>query len=117
MAKCSLENGTLWISGNLQDCDMGVAKITVSSSFSCLVSYFSRNFEVSFMLLYGFLDISKTVIGVAKITVRFSFSCPVSHFFRNFEVSFMVLYGFLKISKTVEAVSYTHLTLPTNREV
>ena len=53
------------------------------------------------MVLYGFLEISKTAIGVAKITVRFSFSCPVSHFFRNFEVSFMVLYGFPEISQTV----------------
>ena len=48
------------------------------------------------MVLYGFLEISKTVIDVAKITVRFSFSCSVSQFFRNFEVSFMVLYGFLE---------------------
>ena len=57
------------------------------------------------MVLYGFLEISKTVIGVAKITVRFSFSCPVSRFFRNFEVSFMVLYGSLEISKTVIGVA------------
>ena len=50
------------------------------------------------MVLYGFLEISKTVIGATKITVRPSFSCPVSYFFRNFEVSFMVLYGLLGIS-------------------
>ena len=55
---------------------IGFAKKTVSFSFSCPVSNFFRNFEVSFLVLYGFLEISKTVIGVAKITVRFSFSCP-----------------------------------------
>ena len=80
---------------------IGVAKINVRYSFSCLVSYFCRNFEVSFMVLYGFLEISKSVIGVAKITVRFSSSCPVSPFFRNFVVSFMVLYGFPEISQTL----------------
>ena len=52
------------------------------------------------MVLYGFLEVSKSAIGVAKMAVRFSFSCPVSHFCRNFEASFMVLYGFLEISKT-----------------
>ena len=57
-------------------------------------------FEVSFMVLYGFLKIPKFAVGDAKITVRSSFSCPVSHFFRNFEVSFMILYGLLEISKT-----------------
>ena len=57
------------------------------------------------MVLYGFLEISKSVIGVAKITGRSSFSCPVSHFFRNFEASFMVLYGFLNISKTMIGVA------------
>ena len=50
------------------------------------------------MVLYGFLEISKTVIGVAQITVRNFFSCPVSHLFGNFEVSFKALYGFLEIS-------------------
>ena len=53
------------------------------------------------MVLYGFLEISKTAIGDAKITARYSLSCPVSHFFRNFELSFMVLYGFPEISHTV----------------
>ena len=57
------------------------------------ISHFFRNFDVSFMVLCGFLEISKSVIGDAKITVRFSFSRPVSHFFRHFEVSFMVLFG------------------------
>ena len=52
------------------------------------------------MVLFGFLEISKTVIGVAKITIRISFSCPIFNFFRNFKVPFMVLYGFLEISKT-----------------
>ena len=74
---------------------IGVAKSTIRSSFSCPVSHFFRNFEVSFMVLYGFLNISKTIIGVAKITVRFSLSCFISHFFGNLEESFMVLYGFL----------------------
>ena len=74
---------------------IGDAKITVRSSFSCPVSHFFRNFEVSFMVLYGFLEISKTIIGDAKVTVHSSFSCPISHFFRKFEVSFKVLYGFV----------------------
>ena len=56
------------------------------------------------MVLYGFLEISETVIGVAKITVRFSFSCPVSHFFRNFEMTFMVIYGFEVYFKAVYGV-------------
>ena len=39
-------------------------------------SYFSRNFDVSFMVLYGFLEISKPFIGDAKTNMRSSFPCP-----------------------------------------
>ena len=76
---------------------IGVSKITVRSSFSCPVSHFFRNIEVSFMVLYGFPEISKTVIGVSKITVRSLFSCPVSHFCRYFEVMFVAVYSVLEI--------------------
>ena len=51
------------------------------------------------MLLYGFLEITKTVIGVAKITVHFSFCCLASHFSREFEVYFKVFYGVPEIFK------------------
>ena len=40
------------------------------------VFHFFRNFDVSFLVLYGFLEISKSVIDVAKITVRY---CWFSH--------------------------------------
>ena len=73
---------------------IGVAKISVCSSFFFPLSHLFRNFEVSFMVLYGLPEISNTVIGVAKITARYSLSYLISHFFRNFEESFMVLYGF-----------------------
>ena len=54
---------------------------------------------MSFMIVYGFLKISKTMICVAKITIRSSFSCLVSYFSSNFEALFLVVYCFLKISK------------------
>ena len=59
------------------------------------------------MVLYGFLEISKTMKGVAKITVRASFSCLLSQFFQNFEVSIRVLCSFLEISNTVVGVVNT----------
>ena len=57
------------------------------------------------MVLYGFLEISKTVIGVAKITVRCSFSCPVSHLSEIFEAYFKVFYGVLEIFKVEKGVA------------
>ena len=38
------------------------------------------------MLLYGFLEISKTVVGVAKNTIYFCLFYPVSFFSDKFEV-------------------------------
>ena len=35
------------------------------------IVHFFRNFEVSFMVLYGFQEISETIIGVAKIPTSF----------------------------------------------
>ena len=73
------------------------------------------------MVIYGFLEIFKTVIRVAKITVISSFSCLVPHVCRNLEASFMVIYGFLEIYKTVIAkitvrvvVSQTSVTMVSN---
>ena len=54
------------------------AKGTKRSTFSCPISNFFRNFELSFMVLNGVLEISKTIIGD--------------------EVSFIVLHGFLENS-------------------
>ena len=56
---------------------------------------------MSFMVLYGFLEISNSTIRVAKIAVRSPFFFLVSQFIRNFKVLIMVLYGFLNISKTM----------------
>ena len=73
------------------------------------VSHFFQNFDVSFMVLCGFLEISKPVIGDAKTIIRSSFSCPVSHFFGNCEVSFMVLCGYLEISKSTIGDAKTNM--------
>ena len=67
---------------------IGVAKITVSCSFSCPVSHFFGNFEVSFMVVYGFLEISKTVMGVAKTTIYLCLCFPVSYLSDSFEEYF-----------------------------
>ena len=48
---------------------IGVAKITIRSSFSCPVSHFFGHLEVPFMVLYSFLEISHTVVGFAQTTI------------------------------------------------
>ena len=57
------------------------------------------------MVLYAFLEISKTVIGGTKNTVCFSFSCPVSHLSEIFEAYFKVFYGVLEIFKVEAGVA------------
>ena len=70
-----------------------------------LESIYGKNFTV----VYGFLEISETVISVTKITIRFSLSWPVSYFFCNFKVTFMAVYGFLEISEI--AISDAKITI------
>ena len=59
--------------------EIGVAKITVRSLFSCPVSYFSGYFEVPIMTVYGVLEI----FGVANMTIPFFFLSPLSNFIGN----------------------------------
>lgn len=53
---------------------------------------------MTFMLVYGFLEIAKPVMGVSQISMCAPFSSTASQFFGNFEITFAVIYGFFEMS-------------------
>ena len=74
------------------------AKIAIRSSLSRFVTQVFRNFQVTFMVVYGCFKISQTLMGHDKIAVRCCFSQSVTQGFRNFQTTVKVLYGCFEIS-------------------
>ena len=62
---------------------MDDAKSGIHLAFSWSVTQFFRNFQVTFIVVYGCFKISQAALGIAKIDVGLSFFWSFTQFFRN----------------------------------
>ena len=63
---------------------MGVAKISIGFSFLWYVTQFLRDFQLTFLVVFGCFKTSQTAMGDAKIAIRLSFHWSVIQFFCDF---------------------------------